>query len=242
MKELRPHPKIKIGASILAADPLHLEREIQKVQEGGVDLIHVDIMDGHFVPNLTMGPFVVEGIKKAARVPLDLHLMVEYPSKFIEPFRQVSGKGDYFTFHIESRDEPRRVISQLREAGFRVGISLNPPTQAERVESALGGLGEVDLLLVMTVNPGFAGQKFIEGVMPKLRHLRSLSPELDIMVDGGINEETVPIAARHGANIMAAAKGIFGKKDPAQAVRDLRHLAQENFLAGSDPSAVGGRR
>ncbi|MBI5125111.1 MAG: ribulose-phosphate 3-epimerase, partial [Planctomycetes bacterium] len=165
---MEPHPKIKIGASILAADPLHLEREIQRVQEGGVDLIHVDIMDGHFVPNLTMGPFVVEGIKKAARVPLDLHLMVEYPSKFIEPFRQVSGKGDYFTFHIESRDEPRRVISQLREAGFRVGISLNPPTQAERVE---GLLGEVDLLLVMTVNPGFAGQKFIEGVMPKLRHL-----------------------------------------------------------------------
>ncbi|MFN3467784.1 MAG: ribulose-phosphate 3-epimerase [Candidatus Brocadiales bacterium] len=226
-KGLKSHLKINIAASILAADPLHFAQEIQKVQEGGVDLIHVDIMDGHFVPNLTMGPFIVEGIKKIASVPLDLHLMVEYPSKFIEPFRQVSRKGDYFTFHIESKEEPRKVISLIREAGFRVGISLNPPTQAEKVE---GLLGDVDLLLVMTVNPGFAGQKFIEDVMPKLRYLRSLSPELDIMVDGGINEETVPTAARHGANIMAAARGIFGKKDPAQAVGELRRLAQDNFL------------
>jgi ribulose-phosphate 3-epimerase len=183
-------------------------------------------MDGHFVPNLTMGPFIAEGIKKIARVPLDLHLMVEYPSKFIEPFRKVSGKGDYFTFHVESREEPRKVISLLREAGFKAGISLNPPTRAEAVEELLD---EVDLLLVMTVNPGFAGQKFIEEVMPKLKRLRSLSPGLDIMVDGGVNEETVPIAARNGANIMAAAKGIFGKADPAQAVRDIRRLAQQHF-------------
>ncbi len=219
--------KIKIAASILAADPLYLAQEIQKVQEGGVDLIHVDIMDGHFVPNLTMGPFVVEGIKRIARVPMDLHLMVEYPSKFIEPFQKASRKGDYFTFHVESKEGPRKVMSLIREAGFKVGISLNPPTQAEKVEAFLG---EVDLLLVMTVNPGFAGQKFIEDVMPKLKHLRSISPGLDIMVDGGINEETVAIAARHGANIMAAAKGIFGKKDPARAVGELRCLAQENFL------------
>lgn len=205
------------------------------MQEGGIDLIHVDIMDGHFVPNLTMGPFIVEGIKKIAKVPLDLHLMVEYPSKFIESFLSAlggSGKGNYFTFHIESKEEPRKVISLIKEAGFLAGIALNPPTQAERIESALGGLGDVDLLLVMTVNPGFAGQKFIEDVMPKLKHLRAISPELDIMVDGGINEGTIPSAARNGANIFAAAKGIFGKTDLIQAVKDLRNLALENFRLG----------
>ncbi len=230
MKKPQAHLKIKVAASILAANPLYFAQEIQRVQEGGVDLLHVDIMDGHFVPNLTVGPFIVEGIKKIASVPLDLHLMVEYPSKFIESFKSAlggSGKGDYFTFHVESREEPRRVIPLIREAGFKVGLSLNPPTQAERVKDLLK---DIDLLLVMTVNPGFAGQKFIEDVMPKLKLLRSLAPELDIMVDGGLNDKTVSSAVRHGANIIAAAKGIFGKPDPAQAVRDLRHLAQENFL------------
>jgi ribulose-phosphate 3-epimerase len=176
-----------------------------------------------------MGPFIVEGIKKIARVPLDLHLMVEYPSRFIKPFREVSGEGDYFTFHIESKEEPRRVISLIREAGFRVGISLNPPTQAERIEEILA---EADLLLVMTVNPGFAGQKFIEEVMPKLKRLRAISPELDIMVDGGVNERTIATAARNGANLFAAASGIFAKTDPAQAVKDLRNLAIGNMPLG----------
>ncbi len=222
----KTQPKVKIAASILGAKPLQFAEEIQKVQEGGVDLIHIDIMDGHFVPNLTMGPFIVKDIKKIAKVPLDLHLMVEYPSKFIEAFRKVSGEGDYFVFHVECKEEIRKVISQIRAAGFRVGISLNPPTGAETIKEFLG---EVDLLLVMTVNPGYDGQPFIEEVMPKLKQLRSAFPGLDIMVDGGINEGTVPKAAGNGANIMASASGIFKKPDPAQAVKDLRRLAEEYF-------------
>lgn len=220
--------KIKIAASILAADPLHLADEIERVQDAGIDLIHVDIMDGHFVPNITMGPSLVEAVKRIARVPLDLHLMVDYPSGFVKPFREAAGRGDLFTFHIESKDEPREVISLAREAGFQVGISLNPPTSAQRVEALLG---EVDLLVVMTVNPGFAGQKFIPEVMPKLRHLRGAAPEgLDIMVDGGITEKNVSLAAREGANIIAAASAIFKAPDPARAVQDLRRLAQESAL------------
>ncbi len=217
--------KIKIAASILAANPMQLGEDVNKVQDAGVDLIHVDIMDGHFVPNLTMGPFIVEGLKHIARVPMGLHLMVEYPSKFIRPFRDAAREGDFFVFHIESRDDPREVIRQAREVGFRTGISLNPPTHPGSVEELLG---EVDMLLVMSVNPGFAGQKFIPEVLPKLRHLRDTAPEgLDIEIDGGITEKNVALAAQEGANVIAAASAIFKSPDPSQAVKNLRHLAQE---------------
>jgi ribulose-phosphate 3-epimerase len=219
--------KIKISGSILAANPLYLAEEIQRVQEAGLDFIHVDVMDGHFVPNITMGPFIVEGIKRIAKVPLGLHLMVEYPARFIKPFRDAAGQEDYFTFHIESKDDPKEVISLARKAGFKVGLSLNPPTHPGRVE---GLLQEIDLLLVMTVNPGFTGQKFIPEVLPKLRHLRDAAPEgLDIEVDGGITEKNVSLVAQEGANIIAAASAIFKAPDPPQAVRNLRRLAQESF-------------
>ncbi|MFQ5956244.1 MAG: ribulose-phosphate 3-epimerase [Candidatus Brocadiales bacterium] len=217
--------KIKIAASILAANPMRLEEDVNKVQDAGVDLIHVDIMDGHFVPNLTMGPFLVEGLKHIARVPMGLHLMVEYPSQFIKPFRAAANEGDFFVFHIESKDDPREVIRLAKEAGFRAGISLNPPTHPGRVEELLG---EVDMLLVMSVNPGFAGQKFIPEVLPKLKHLRDIAPEgLDIEIDGGITEKNVALAAQGGANVIAAASAIFKAPDPSQALKNLRHLAQE---------------
>ncbi|MFQ5863309.1 MAG: ribulose-phosphate 3-epimerase [Candidatus Brocadiales bacterium] len=217
--------KIKIAASILAANPMRLEEDVNKVQDAGVDLIHVDIMDGHFVPNLTIGPFIVEGLKHIARVPMGLHLMVEHPSQFIRPFREAARRGDFFVFHIESKDDPREVIRLAKEAGFQAGISLNPPTHPGRVEELLG---EVDMLLVMSVNPGFAGQKFIPEVLPKLRHLRDIAPEgLDIEIDGGITEKNVVLAAQEGANVIAAASAIFKSPDPSQAVENLRRLAQE---------------
>lgn len=217
--------KIKIAASILAANPLQLEKDVNRVQDAGIDLIHVDVMDGHFVPNLTIGPFIVAGLKRIARVPMGLHLMVEYPSRFIEPFREVANEGDFFEFHVESKDDPRQVIRQAREAGFRTAIAINPPTHQGSVE---GFLGEVDMLLVMSVNPGFAGQKFIPDVLPKLRHLRDRAPEgLDIEIDGGINEKNVADAARDGANVIAAASAIFKADDPSQVVRNLRRLAEE---------------
>lgn len=217
--------RIKIAASILAANPLQLEEEVNRVQDAGVDLIHVDIMDGHFVPNLTLGPFIVAGIKRIARVPMGLHLMVDYPSRFIKSFREVANEGDIFEFHIESKDDPGEVIRQAREAGFRTAVAINPPTHQGRVEEFLG---EVDMLLVMSVNPGFAGQKFIPEVLPKLRHLRGNAPDgLDIEIDGGITEENVALVARDGANVIAAASAIFKASDPAQAVDNLRRRAQE---------------
>lgn len=217
--------KIKIAASILAANPMRLEEDINKVQEAGVDLIHVDIMDGHFVPNLTMGPFIVEGLKHIARVPIGLHLMVEHPMQFIRPFREAAREGDFFVFHIESKDDPREVIRMAREAGFQTGISLNPPTHAGRVEELLE---KVDMLLVMSVNPGFAGQKFIPEVLPKLRHLRDVAPEgLDIEIDGGITEKNISLAVQEGANVIAAASAIFKAPEPGRAVQNLRRLAQE---------------
>lgn len=217
--------KIKIAASILAANPLRLEEDVNRVQDAGVDLIHVDIMDGHFVPNLTMGPFIAAGLKRIAKVPMGLHLMVEHPSQFIKPFREAANEGDIFEFHIESKDAPREVIRLAKEAGFRTAISLNPPTHPGRVEELLG---EVDMLLVMSVNPGFAGQKFMPEVLPKLRHLREIAPQgLDIEIDGGITEENVAQAAVEGANIIAAASAIFKSPDPAKAVKNLRRLAQE---------------
>ncbi len=217
--------KIKIAASILAANPLQLEKDVNMAQDAGIDLIHVDIMDGHFVPNLTIGPFIVAGLKRIARVPMGLHLMVEYPSKFIAPFREVANEGDFFEFHVESKDDPGQVIRQAKEAGFRTAIAINPPTHQGSVEEFLG---EVDMLLVMSVNPGFAGQKFIPDVLPKLRHLRDRAPEgLDIEIDGGINEKNVADVARDGANVIAAASAIFKADDPSQAVRNLRRLAEE---------------
>ena len=224
-RKTRHKVNIKIAASILAANPLRLEEDIIKVQEAGVDMIHVDVMDGHFVPNLTMGPFIVKGLKQIVKVPMGLHLMVEYPSRFIKQFREVANEGDFFEFHIESKDDPREVIRQAKEAGFRTAITLNPPTHQSKVEDLLG---EVDMVLVMSVNPGFAGQKFIPDVLPKLRHLREVAPEgLDIEIDGGITEENVALVASQGANVIAAASAIFKAPDPSQAVKNLRRLAQE---------------
>jgi ribulose-phosphate 3-epimerase len=230
-------PKIKIAASILAANPVRLEEEIKKVEMGGVDLIHIDVMDGHFVPNITMGPFIVEGIRRIASVPLDIHLMIEHPERYVNTFADAAGSGDLITFHIEATEKPKEVIALIKNAGLKAGISLNPDTPTGLVE---GLLDAVDMVLVMSVNPGFAGQKFISRVLPKIARLRSMAQdEVDIEVDGGITTETISQAVQQGANVIVAASAIFKANDPCSAIKILRQLAdqsvREEYPSGAKP-------
>ncbi|WKZ19202.1 MAG: ribulose-phosphate 3-epimerase [Candidatus Jettenia sp. CY-1] len=217
--------KIKISASILAANAVRLEDEIKKVEKAGVDLIHIDVMDGHFVPNITMGTFIVEGVKRIAKVPLDIHLMIEHPERYITTFAEVAGKNDLITFHIEATKKPKEVISLIKNAGLKAGISLNPNTSTDSVENFLD---IVDMVLVMSVNPGFAGQKFISDVLPKIARLRSISPdEMDIEIDGGITTETISQAVQQGANVIVAASAIFKTDNPGNAIKTLRQIAEQ---------------
>ncbi len=219
--------KIKISASILAANPVRLEDEIKKIEAANIDLIHIDVMDGHFVPNITMGPFIVKGIKQITKVPLDIHLMIEHPERYVKDFAKVSGKDDFITFHIETTKNPEEVISQIKAKGLKVGISLNPDTPTQSVENLLD---LVDMVLVMSVNPGFDGQKFMPEVLPKIARLRSMAPdEVDIAVDGGINIENISQPVQYGANVIAAASAIFKTKDndPVNAIKTLRQKAEQ---------------
>lgn len=218
-------PKIKIAASILAANPVRFEEDIKKVELAGIDVIHIDVMDGHFVPNISMGPFIIKGIKNITHVPLDIHLMIEHPEKYIEAFAKVAGKGDYLTFHIETVKHPKEVISLIKKTGLRAGVSLNPDTKLKSIEDILN---DIDLVLVMSVNPGFEGQKFMPEILPKISRLRSLvTSEIDIAVDGGITTETVIDVVNHGANFIVAASAIYKSGDPGNAVKTLRQIAEQ---------------
>lgn len=221
-----PDKKIKIAASILSADPTQLGKEIKSVEEAGADLIHIDVMDGHFVPNITMGPFIVDGIKKIANVPLDIHLMIENPDKYVEGFTQETDKEDILTFHIEATNRPLNVINLIKSQGLKAGVAINPDTDIDTVENLLES---IDMVLVMSVYPGFSGQSFIKDVCAKIERIREIAPDnLDISVDGGIKPSTISEAAAAGANIFAAATSIFGESDYRNAIEALRGKALEN--------------
>lgn len=218
-------PKIRIAASILAANPVRLEEEIRKIEMAGIDLIHIDVMDGHFVPNITMGPFIVEGIKRITKIPLDNHLMIEHPERYVKAFAKVSGKGDLITFHIETTKKPKEVISLIKDEGLKAGISLNPDTPTESIENLLDA---VDMVLVMSVNPGFAGQRFMPEALSKIARLRSLAPDgLDIEVDGGITTGNISQVVQEGANVIVAASAIFKTNDSYSAVKTLKLIAEQ---------------
>lgn len=210
---------IKIAPSIIAADQMRLGEEAKKVEQAGADLLHVDVMDGHFVPNITIGPDVVRALKKVTSLPLDVHLMIADPQKYIEAFTQAG--ADYLTVHIEACGKNAQgVIARIKKLGSRAGISLNPGTPLTEIE---GLLKDVDLVLVMTVQPGFSGQKFMPGVLPKIASLRGIYTG-EISVDGGINGDTAKDALSCGADILAAGSFVFKAKDVRKAISSLREM------------------
>ncbi|MFA4984256.1 MAG: ribulose-phosphate 3-epimerase [Candidatus Omnitrophota bacterium] len=210
--------KIKIAPSILSADFASLAEEIKKVELAGADMLHIDVMDGHFVPNITIGPVVVKDIRRASRLPLDTHLMIERPQDYVDAF--IKAGSDMITLHIEtvSEREVRKQSRILKRRGIRPGVSLNPRTPLNRIK---GVLSAVDFVLVMSVNPGFGGQDFMPAALPKIRQLRSIF-DGDIAVDGGINQKTAKEVLAAGANVLAAGSYIFKSKDYREAIRRLR--------------------
>lgn len=205
-----------IAPSLLSCDFSRLKEEIQEVEQGGCDLLHVDVMDGHFVPNLTIGPVVVQWIRRSASLPLDVHLMIDEPVRHLESFRKAG--SDSLTVHVEACSDVPGTLEAIRRLGAKVGISLRPRTP---VETLFPYLDRLDLILVMTVEPGFGGQAFLPEMLEKVKELRKRFPG-KISVDGGINAETAPQAITAGADILVAGTAIFGQKDRARAIRSLR--------------------
>lgn len=210
-------PQLKIAPSLLAADFADLRGEIRKVEAGGCDMLHIDVMDGHFVPNLTVGPFIVEAIRKVTGLFLDAHLMIEDPAKYAPSF--VKAGADGVTVHAEAcPGRLAEVLGSIRAAGARTGVSLKPATPLDPILEHLPG---IDMVLLMTVNPGFGGQAFMPEVLQKVRELRAIYSG-DIQVDGGINKTTCRQAVEAGANVLVAGTAIFGKSDVKQAIEELR--------------------
>lgn len=213
---------IRIAPSILSADFSKLQEEIQSVEAAGADWLHVDVMDGHFVPNITIGPLVVEAIKPHTKLPLDCHLMVTDPDAYIPAFAKAG--ADVITVHVEATVHLHRTLQLIRAQGVKAGVALNPHTPIAMIEHVLTDL---DMVLLMTVNPGFGGQKFITNVVPKIRALRQLLDAQDLQhveieVDGGVNEETSRLVREAGANVLVAGNAIYNAPDRREAIRRIR--------------------
>jgi len=206
--------------SILSADFSKLGEEIKSVEKAGAEWLHIDVMDGHFVPNITIGPPVVRSIRKLTDMFFDVHLMIENPDKYVKSFADAGADG--ITFHIESNADPMRTIEMIKNVGCKAGISLNPPTPIDRIKDLIS---HVDLVLVMSVNPGFSGQKFIPDVVQKIEWLRKQidknSYKTLIEVDGGINKENGKIAKKAGADVLVAGNFVFKNESYEQAIKDL---------------------
>lgn len=210
-----------IAPSILSADFANLADELKKVTDAGAEYIHIDVMDGTFVPEITIGAPVVKSLRKVSNAFFDVHLMVEHPETQIKSFADAG--ANLITFHVEATKHPHRVIQQIHELGCKAGIALNPGTSISAIEELIE---DSDMALVMTVNPGYAGQKFIESMLGKIHMLYHMIEEMevdcDIEVDGGINAETSVMVREAGANILVAGSAIFGAEDVEQAIKDIR--------------------
>jgi ribulose-phosphate 3-epimerase len=220
---------VRLAPSILSADFANLARDIAAVERGGADLIHVDVMDGHFVPNITIGPPVVKAIKRVARMPLDVHLMIEDPDRYLDAFADAG--ASLISVHVEVLPHLHRTIQAIKKRGVKAGVVLNPSTPVVSLENVAA---DVDHVLVMSVNPGFGGQTFIPRSVEKIRAVRTLlqaaGSTAPIEVDGGVDLSTVAEVVRAGADILVAGQAIFGGGNPEQAARDLR-AAAEHALA-----------
>ncbi len=215
---------IKIAPSILSADFACLREQIHRVEAAGADLIHCDVMDGHFVPNITMGPLVIKAARRSTALPVEVHLMIEAPERYLSAFREAG--ADRIIVHVETCPHLHRVVHQVRETGAGVGVALNPATSLTTVEEILP---DIDLLLIMTVNPGFGGQAFIEATINKIHRARQMIAALGkviwIEVDGGIDNDTASRVVEAGAQILVSGSAIFGAPDPGQACVELRRQA-----------------
>jgi len=216
---------IRVAPSILAADFLRLGQEIHAVEAAGADAIHVDVMDGRFVPNLVGGPELVKAARRATKLPLDVHLMIADPDRYIEAFAKAG--ADIIGVHVEATDALQRSLTEIRRLGKKSCAVLNPHTSEEVLRYVLG---DVDQILLMTVNPGFAGQPFLTSVVPKIRRVRKLIEAaglaIDIEVDGGISVENAKIVASEGASVLVAGSSVFGESDRAEAIQRLREAAK----------------
>lgn len=215
----------KIAPSILSADFARLGEEVKAVEAAGADYIHVDVMDGHFVPNITIGPLVVQAVRQITDLPLDVHLMISSPERYIEDF--ATAGSDIITVHAEVATHLHRIIQHIRSLDVRPAVSLNPSTPLEMITYVLSDL---DMVLLMTVNPGFGGQKFIPEVLPKIRRLREMAKEraldLEIEVDGGIAPDTIHLPSEAGADVFVAGSAIFYSDDYAKTIAAMREKIQ----------------
>lgn len=212
---------VKVAPSILSADFSRLGEEIRSVEQAGADLIHVDVMDGHFVPNITIGPLVVEAIRPTTTLPLDVHLMIENPDNYIESF--VKSGADIISIHAESVNHLHRSVHLIKNLGAKAAVAINPATPLNVLEYVIQDL---DMVLLMTVNPGFGGQAFIPAITPKIKTLKEMidarNLNVDIEVDGGINDKTGKIVTEAGANILVAGSYVFGNENRGQAISSLK--------------------
>jgi ribulose-phosphate 3-epimerase len=212
---------VKIAPSILSADFSKLGEDIKDVENGGADYIHVDVMDGHFVPNITIGPLIVEAIRPVTKLPLDVHLMIENPDQYIEAFAKAG--ADYLTVHVEACPHLHRTIHYIKSFGVKAGVVLNPATPVEMIQHVIH---DVDMVLLMSVNPGFGGQAFIPEVITKIKMLKKMIDEkglnVEIEIDGGVNENTAKQCVEAGATVLVAGSAIYNQVDRAKAIAALK--------------------
>lgn len=208
---------IKVSPSILSADFSRLSEELRKIEKSGAELVHLDVMDGNFVNNISFGVPVIKSLRDKSSLVFDTHLMISHPLKYIKAFSDAG--SDMITFHLESDDDPMKVIKAIKDEGKACGISIKPKTAPE---SLIPYLNEIDLVLVMTVEPGFGGQGFMYDMLPKIKRIKELKKDIAVSVDGGINDETVSLVKKAGADIIVAGSFFFGARDPAEAVRLLK--------------------
>lgn len=220
---------MKIAPSILSADFSRLGDEIRAIEQGGADYVHIDVMDGHFVPNITIGPLVVAAVRRVTALPLDVHLMIENPDRYVGDFAKAG--ADLIVVHVEATTHLHRTIQLIRSLGKKAGVSLNPATPLTTLDMILPDL---DLVLLMTVNPGFGGQSFIESCLPKIMQLRQridqLGKPIELEVDGGVKIDNIERIAAAGADVFVAGSAVFGASDYAATIRQLR----ANALLGAD--------
>jgi ribulose-phosphate 3-epimerase len=212
---------VKIAPSILSADFSKLGEDIKDVENGGADYIHVDVMDGHFVPNITIGPLIVEAIRPVTKLPLDVHLMIDNPDQYIEVFAKAG--ADFITVHVEACRHLHRTIHYIKSFGVKAGVVLNPATPVDTIRHVIE---DIDMVLLMSVNPGFGGQAFIPEVISKIKHVKELIDEkgltVEIEVDGGVNESTAKLCIEAGATVLVAGSAIYNHKDRAKAIAALK--------------------